>query len=254
MTFGGLLKFAVVRGVDYHNHVTEWGVHWSFFCTLGVLNILGAFVRTSKFCLLYGFLILIGSELMSIHYDRPFYLYHAPRKDIFSANKEGILSISGYFAISLIGIGIGSDIYKTLIYTEPSEYMKQVKTKEGIAKNQQLERKIFFKLVGYSILFLIASELSLIVFGVPSRRLCNMSYVLYQVFIMNSAFTAIFFAERITLDHSNPSMTIDAINMNQLCFFVGSNLLIGLFNLKSETLHLSAGKCYLLMLIYIIIP
>jgi len=49
-----------------------------------------------------------------------------------SANKEGILSITGYFAIQLIGMGIGRDVNQSLLYMRPDKLIKYMKTKEGI--------------------------------------------------------------------------------------------------------------------------
>lgn len=59
-------------------------------------------------------------------------MLYAPRTDVISANKEGVLSLPGYFAIQLIGIGIGGDIYRTLVFEEPTKLVKYMKTKQGI--------------------------------------------------------------------------------------------------------------------------
>ena len=40
--FLGLLRIAMVWGVEYQEHVSEYGVHWNFFFTLGVLHLLAA--------------------------------------------------------------------------------------------------------------------------------------------------------------------------------------------------------------------
>ena len=128
------IRFVLLKGINYHDHVTEWGVHWSFFCTLAVLLILVTLLRSSKYVLFYGFGLLVLSDLMTMHFDLQTYVFHAPRENLISANKEGLFSIAGYFATQMIGIGIGSDIYNTLIYAEPSVYVIHSKTKEGILK------------------------------------------------------------------------------------------------------------------------
>lgn len=75
---------------------------------------------------------MLGSEYMTAMFDLKTYVFHAPRSDFISANKEGLISLFGYLAISCIGIGIGSDIYKTLVFEEPAKYAKIIKTKKGI--------------------------------------------------------------------------------------------------------------------------
>ena len=131
------VRFFLLSGVDYHKHVTEWGVHWSFFLTIASLNVFGAFVRDNRHCLLYGFIVLLAQELLSQIYDLKSYILYAPRTDWISANKEGILSLFGYFAINLIGYGIGGEMNRIVIFKEPAQLVKYIKTKEGIAENHK---------------------------------------------------------------------------------------------------------------------
>lgn len=72
--------------------------------------------------MIYGFAILIATELLQQHHDAATYVWHAPRYDMISANREGIVSLSGYFAFQLIGMGIGRTIYNTLMIEHPSKY------------------------------------------------------------------------------------------------------------------------------------
>ena len=105
------IKFFLLTGINYHDHVTEWGVHWNFFLTIALLNVLAVFLRNGKHAFIYGLLLLLASEFGSLTWDLKTYMLYAPRTDMISANKEGILSVPGYMAIQLIGVGIGLDIY-----------------------------------------------------------------------------------------------------------------------------------------------
>jgi phosphatidylinositol glycan class W len=32
-------RFILHKEIDYHSHVTEWGVHWNFYATIYVVNL-----------------------------------------------------------------------------------------------------------------------------------------------------------------------------------------------------------------------
>jgi len=113
------IRFTLLTSIDYHDHVTEWGVHWNFFVTIAIVNFFLVFIRKPDYVLILAILICFSMELLISHYDIPNYIFFAPRTDFISANKEGILSLPGYFILSLIGIWIGDNMYKTLIFDEP---------------------------------------------------------------------------------------------------------------------------------------
>ena len=46
-----------------------------------------------------------------------------------SANREGIVSLPGYFAFQLVGMAIGRDIYNTLMFCHPLKYNQLMKEK-----------------------------------------------------------------------------------------------------------------------------
>ena len=179
ITLAATIRFFLLSGIDYHDHVTEWGVHWNFFVTIALLNTSLVFIRSSKHALLYGILLVLVNEIVQLHWDLKTYIWHAPREDLVTANKEGIISLVGYAVFQLVGMGISKDIYQTLVYEEPKVLNLKMKTKEGLERKQQSEVKAAIKMIMYSVLFWIASEFSYEAFDVPSRRLCNLSWVFY---------------------------------------------------------------------------
>jgi hypothetical protein len=53
------VRFFLLTGVEYHDHVTEWGVHWNFFLTIAILNIFNVFLRSTKYAFIYGIALLL---------------------------------------------------------------------------------------------------------------------------------------------------------------------------------------------------
>lgn len=84
--------------------------------TIAFLNVMIVFIRSSKYTLVIAVATLFISEFIQAHWDLKTYIYHAPRVDLISANKEGIISVAGYFSIQLIGMFMGQEVYQCLVF------------------------------------------------------------------------------------------------------------------------------------------
>ena len=150
-----------------------------------------------------------------------------------SANREGIISIFGYFALWLIGTGIGRDIYCTLTPKHPLKMEEERNTKEGIERSHASELRLLLKIFMYAFLIWLSSEVGYLAFDVPSRRLCNCSWVCYQILLNMAYMVATYGYDRFTIDHSNENVVVNALDLNQLIIFGSSNLLCGLINITT---------------------
>lgn len=66
----GLFRMIMVKGINYHEHVSEYGVHWNFFFTLATVRLLihpltNMVVDLSKYQKI-GLLVTIGNNLFSL--------------------------------------------------------------------------------------------------------------------------------------------------------------------------------------------
>ncbi|KAI0797327.1 GWT1-domain-containing protein [Irpex lacteus] len=108
----GLLRTLSVKGTDYPEHQTEYGVHWNFFFTLGLMPIFQIFLHPLIVYLpisLLGILLAISHQIALASGGLMDYVMNAPRLDIISANKEGLISLTaGYISIHLIGLSTGT--------------------------------------------------------------------------------------------------------------------------------------------------
>jgi phosphatidylinositol glycan class W len=101
--------------------VTEWGVHWNFYATIYVVNLgLVLLQNHLKYSLPLALAIMIGYEFALVSMGLKDYVFYGPRTDWISANREGIVSSFGYFAVCLVGIEFGRNIFKELYMESPN--------------------------------------------------------------------------------------------------------------------------------------
>ncbi|KAL8947643.1 MAG: hypothetical protein Q9222_006100 [Ikaeria aurantiellina] len=247
----GLIRLYSVKGLDYAEHVSEYGVHWNFFFTLALLPPFAALVQTLPqwmssvhvIALLTSCVYQAALELTSL----TGYVLTAPRHDLFSQNREGLVSFFGYFSIFLVGQAIGLDILP-----------RNTSLSSELISGRQSERRLLTRLLlwatWFSVLLFLATSYNALGFRV-SRRLANLPYVLW-VSAFNCGQLAVYCAvEALTFPglyaasdktaetrkqkHAT-SQVLAAFNRNGLFVFLLANLLTGLINLSTDTL--GAGR------------
>ncbi|KAJ3542969.1 hypothetical protein NM688_g5917 [Phlebia brevispora] len=120
----GLIRTISVKGVDYPEHQTEYGTHWNFFYTIGLIPIFEVLLHPLVIYMpisLIGVLFAIAHQTALSAGGLMEYVLHAPRVGIISANKEGIVSLAGYIAIHLIGLSAG-----TIVLPPSPSYFRRI--------------------------------------------------------------------------------------------------------------------------------
>ncbi|KAL1963624.1 hypothetical protein VTN77DRAFT_7945 [Rasamsonia byssochlamydoides] len=258
----GLIRLYSVKGLDYAEHVTEYGVHWNFFFTLGFLP---PFVEIfhSLFAVIPSYealslLIAIAYQVALESTDLKGYILISPRgPDLLSKNREGIFSFIGYLAIFLAGRATGLRIIPR--GTSPSRTPQQAR-KRVLSSLAALS-------VFWTVLFLLNSTYA---FGygarIPvSRRLANMPYVLWiaafnnaQIFLLCLLETLFFPSVHRATDKESEaerssfatSRLMAAFNKNGLFLFLLANLLTGAVNLSMNTLDASTWQAMAVLIGY----
>ena len=113
--------------------------------------------------------------------------------------------------------------------------------------------KLLLHIALLGVLFYLSFLFACEVFDGPSRRLCNLSFCLYHCAAVMCGMSVCVIMD-LTLVERQVNMLEDAINWNQLQFFMCCNLITGLFNLVFDTYHSSAVMAYSLMFIYYMWP
>lgn len=259
----GFIRLYSVKGLDYAEHVTEYGVHWNFFFTLGLLppfvSLFHSLSGTSPTTVAF-FSLLLGSAYQSLLEctNLKEYILTAPRIDLLSQNREGVFSFSGYLAIFLAGQALGLHILSRHATggSDPSEAFAQ--------RTRILVTLMIWSLLWGGLFSLTTSYqygLNLKV----SRRLANLPYFLW-VATFNCAQLTLFClietccfpglskaatgsVERKESARATPRV-LRAYNKNGLAIFLVANLLTGLINLTIDTLRMSLLQAMGILLTY----
>ncbi|KAG0315462.1 Glucosaminyl phosphatidylinositol (GlcN-PI) nositol acylation protein [Dissophora globulifera] len=261
----GLGRYISTKGVDYQEHVTEYGMHWNFFFTLGFLPIFVTFFRSLadhvRFSIL-GTVVAVVYQGFLTYGGLEEYIQHAPRVDIISMNKEGIFS---YLAIFLVGVDVG--LY--VLPNDPYFFMRKKSNKKKAKKG-----KLAMVLVSLAFLLTMGFTISYGILRIPvSRQMANLSYF-FWVITFNTGYILCFLLAEIAITQNEPSALaiaraqakanlstsgsskknqrpaatvqlpplscpplLEAVNRNGLAVFLVANILTGLVNLTVQTLY-----------------
>lgn len=258
----GVVRLISVKGLDYAEHVSEYGVHWNFFFTLGFLPpFVALFQSALAFVPSYAVLSFILAAVYELALDKTnlgAFILTAKRTNLFSQNREGIFSFVGYLAIFLAGQSLGAIIL-------PRQQPLPKNTTASIRFRHSILGKIVITAVLWTALFHFSVSYYGLGLGV-SRRLANLPYFLW-VCSFNSYQIAICCAiERVLFPNIHKatdkdverqrckeatSTVLHAINRNGLAVFLLANLLTGLVNMTMPTLHMGITETMVLLLAYI---
>lgn len=260
----GMGRLVSLKMSGYHEHVTEYGVHWNFFFTLAIVRVVASVLlavlpagQSWVVALLIGGFYQFTLETSEL---KAFINHNNDReKDFLYANKEGIFSTVGYVAIYMAGVQVG------LYVMQPRSNVRQwLKT---------LFNLFLGSFVLYTALYACQTQVEPV-----SRRLANLPFCLWSVaqslFFMSClgiADMVLLFVKRTSGCHSVPSSwnlykkdsdsdkktreierhcLIQAVSRNQLLFFLLANVMTGLTNSIVDTLTCSSSFSVCVLLSY----
>ncbi|KAL7004610.1 Glucosaminyl phosphatidylinositol (GlcN-PI) nositol acylation protein [Cystobasidiomycetes sp. EMM_F5] len=248
--FMGIVRILMVKGSDYPEHVTEYGVHWNFFFTLGLLPICGNLAERLWPKVSFTMMALgISTALLASPLQA--WTIGSDRSSLIAENKEGIVSFFGYVAIYLIG-------YDTGMYTLPPDpyyaFRPVVKYKSAKAKIGKLVNVLLSYAATWWALFgvmhlCVSSDYAV------SRRLANLAYVLW-IAAFNVSFLLLYLLADIISSRPEEVQTkavpaiFNAINKNSLVLFILANLLTGFINISIRTMYASDSAAVSILVAY----
>lgn len=284
-----IVRMVSVWGVDYQTHVSEYGVHWNFFCTLALvgifvnlMDIAGVTGRNSspRLFLLLGACIATLQQLALSFGGMYDFVMHAERVNLVSANKEGICTVAGYLSIYYIGVGVGKFIFSCRTrkhWIRLSLYMTLSVVLLWILQWIALERSqagIMAKNTGKDMHYdqwIAQQPLKMHRVWqavIPSRRILNIGYIIWVITYNLSLLCCLLIVDCCTLavpadelgraskeqkKRIQPRLSIIAqsISQNQLLTFLVANLLTGAVNIFMETIFAGSVAAMTVLIVYL---
>ena len=223
----GISKFVFTKESDYYVSSSEYGVHWNFFFTVFVLAILGSLMpenASPRLELAIACASLAISASISISSQLEWQFFFGDRlTSFFAANREGIMSCLGYFALHLSGSAFGSGLitggYRAVIMWFCACYA--------------------------------LSMLTIWLGFLPCRRVANLPFVLCSCTVSLFILIASSLVESVNPHRSVLSSFLTGILKAPLVFFLAANALTGLANFTLNTLEMSFNESFGCIVAYI---
>lgn len=256
----GIIRLLSVKGLDYAEHVSEYGVHWNFFFTLAFLppfveladSLLKLVFRQPE--LKYNWLAILIAITYEILLDNTrllSYILISPRgPSLLSKNREGVFSFIGYLSIFLAGRGTGYTVVGLIDNPIPKPQRHLDNYAQTDKERKLILRNLLISSLLHSLLYIASTNLYALNLNV-SRRLANLPYVLW-VLAFNNAHLLLFAAveslgPKFSYHKDNAqelknasSQVMQVFNQNGLVVFLVANLLTGLVNLSVNTLDMGS--------------
>ena len=121
----GCVRVALVKLTSYQEHVSEYGVHWNFFFTLSIVQILASLIQflgpslgdSQTGNLVISMCLVASYQLMLSKFDLADFIRFGAnglnlRTSFIDANREGIFSVAGFISLYFMGIFFGAQLFK----------------------------------------------------------------------------------------------------------------------------------------------
>ncbi|XP_062845085.1 phosphatidylinositol-glycan biosynthesis class W protein [Trichomycterus rosablanca] len=248
----GFARLLSLKSSGYHEHVTEYGVHWNFFFTLAIVRVVASallVVFPIKISWLVALLLSGVYQIMLETTDlKSFIIQNGERNGFLQANKEGIFSVVGYIAVYMFGVQVGLYVMQTR--TLVRDWIRVV-------------RNLLLTSFGlFMVLFACQTYIEPV-----SRRMANFPFCiwtlaqsLFFLSCLGMADIVLLFAKVISnCSHVSASWNpagrtqterkitnkldtlclVQSVNRNQLLYFLLANVMTGLTNVFVDTLKSS---------------
>ena len=236
----GAFRLVLVKFFNYQEHVSEYGHHWNFFLTLFFVRVFASLLfaylpsYSPKAYFLLGLLLVTGYQF-GLSNGLTTFLEAEERQTLFEMNKEGIVSLLGYFSLYCSSVFFGN------LYFQRS----------GLSVHWTLLCWGALTLVLWALAYTSHTWVQM-----ASRRFVNMAYFwLVHAFVSTSLWACyslqVSAGMRLAFPKDSPFLT--SVNKAALLIFLAGNLLTGAVNLSFDTLTMGDSKAFGVLMGYLAI-
>lgn len=238
--FLGALRLFLVKSSNYQEHVSEYGVHWNFFFTLFAVRIFTSLLSSLVPSLSPRSYFAFGVTLISVYQvclsnGVTNFLESEERETLFEMNKEGIVSLIGYFSLYCSSIFFGN------LYFQRKTLLSHTRT--------------ILYWATLTLFFWMTSYLSHSLIQMASRRFVNVTYfLLIHAFFSTSLFACYLLQTSCSfLSFPKENIFLDMVNRSALLVFLVGNLLTGGVNFAVNTLEMSDLEAFWIVMGYVVL-
>lgn len=222
----GIIRLVTVQLFKLEVNPVEYGIHLNFYFILCAVNILFALFN-SRFNLIVGIALMAIHEALVNKYSH--IILSSDRSSLFLQNKEGIFSIIPSFSYFLIANQIGQHLVSRL----------------------PAKPKIYYSIL-YSKAILIVYLISLR-YSNPSRRLSNIAFMSWSMFIQSSGLGMCIFIAKYFSDCIGNLYLTKFISKNMMVVFLFSNALVLIIKLITNITARSLACGHIINIAYLML-
>jgi phosphatidylinositol glycan class W len=266
----GSLRLITHKGLDYPEHVSEYGVQWNFFFTLALLMPITSLLSWfhTRPSLIVPFIILSLYQYLLSMEGLQQWIEDGPRVcpsaiqegfnmntirvlcNLWYANREGVLGCVSYAALYLT-----SEWWAFSLFWHAKSDLPESST-NTITTLWYRTGTLWISVAALFSLFQYLEHLGFFV----SRRSTNAMFCVWVLFVnvlllvaMYTVVVLLTLLEGFTALPLDPPPILASVNRNGLTSFIIANLLTGLVNLSINTLEIQNGIALSILMLYVCI-
>eukprot|EP00249_Psilotum_nudum_P007129 c20322_g1_i3 orf=454-1662(-) len=133
----GFTRLLLTKGIEYQEHVEEYGVHWNFFFTLAAVALLTSFIQIPcQYCGIFGILVLAVYQVVLLCGLNDYLTSSVRDSSIVSLNKEGIFSLFGYWGLYLVSVQLGH-----YLFYDSGKYFRRIKDDDSYKDTKAAQKR-----------------------------------------------------------------------------------------------------------------